>query len=332
MKSSQIVKNSNLFVFVQVYRKDFKMAKAERKSMIKVRGGFSEDMGFNPCNTQPQTSEFDNRTRTFISNRLYDFLQITFEHETEMRNLRYGSSNQNLSTVFCKDLIQNVFTDNNHLPVGHQYNWENLYSRIEKVIMEAPYNEVLDLLWYICYWLSIATHKCFNIFQKWFNDLFEKEYVGYRFVAGKIVPITDKIEMQEIEVACQTPFEGARIQLQKALGFLSNREHPDYKNCVKESISAVESVCETIVGSDNGATLGKAVKHLEEHGLKIHSSLREGISKLYGYACDQGGVRHGEGEVESTVTFEEAKLMMVTCSAIVNYLVSEYGKYGAENA
>lgn len=27
------------------------MDKAERKSMIKVRGGFSEDMGFNPCNT-----------------------------------------------------------------------------------------------------------------------------------------------------------------------------------------------------------------------------------------------------------------------------------------
>ena len=188
------------------------------------------------------------------------------------------------------------------------------------------------MLEYICNWLSAKTYSCSEQFQKSFNSLFQQEYVGYRFVAGKIVPITDKIEMQEIEEACQTPFEGARIQLQKALGFLSDREHPDYKNCVKESISAVESVCETIVGSDNGATLGKAVKHLEEHGLKIHSSLREGISKLYGYACDQGGVRHGEGEVESTVTFEEAKLMMVTCSAIVNYLVSEYGKHGAENA
>ena len=158
------------------------MDKAERKSMIKVRGGFSEDMGFNPCNTQPQTSEFDNRTRTFISNRLYDFLQIAFEHETEMRNLRYGSSDQNLSTVFCKDLIQNVFTDNNHLPVGHQYNWGNLYSRIEKVIMEAPYNEVLDLLWYICYWLSIATHKCFNIFQKLVVDLMKAMDYGDGFV------------------------------------------------------------------------------------------------------------------------------------------------------
>lgn len=307
------------------------MAKAERKSMIKVRGGFSDDMGFNPCNTQPQTAEFDHRTRTFISNSLYDFLQIVFEHEVETRNLRYGLSDQNLSTVFCKDLIQNVFADSNHLPIGYRYNWENLYPSIEKVIMEAPYNEVLDLLWYICYWLSVATNKCFNIFQKRFNDLFEKEYVGYRFITGKIVPITDKIEMQEIEKAVQTPFEGARAQLQKALGFLSDREHPDYKNCVKESISAVESVCK-VLANDPKAELGKALKSLIANGMNIHGSLKSAILALYGYASDEGGIRHAERETESTVTFEEAKFMMVTCSAIVNYLVAEYGKHGTENA
>lgn len=299
--------------------------------MIKVRGGFSDDMGFNPCNTQPQTAEFDHRTRTFISNSLYDFLQIVFEHEVETRNLRYGLSDQNLSTVFCKDLIQNVFADSNHLPIGYRYNWENLYPSIEKVIMEAPYNEVLDLLWYICYWLSVATNKCFNIFQKRFNDLFEREYVGYRFITGKIVPITDKIEMQEIEKAVQTPFEGARAQLQKALGFLSDREHPDYKNCVKESISAVESVCK-VLANDPKAELGKALKSLIANGLNIHGSLKSAILALYGYASDEGGIRHAELENESTVTFEEAKFMMVTCSAIVNYLVAEYGKHGAENA
>lgn len=288
-------------------------------------------MGFNPCNTQPQTAEFDHRTRTFISNSLYDFLQIVFEHEVETRNLRYGLSDQNLSTVFCKDLIQNVFADSNHLPIGYRYNWENLYPSIEKVIMEAPYNEVLDLLWYICYWLSVATNKCFNIFQKRFNDLFEKEYVGYRFITGKIVPITDKIEMQEIEKAVQTPFEGARAQLQKALGFLSDREHPDYKNCVKESISAVESVCK-VLANDPKAELGKALKSLIANGMNIHGSLKSAILALYGYASDEGGIRHAERETESTVTFEEAKFMMVTCSAIVNYLVAEYGKHGTENA
>lgn len=307
------------------------MAKAERKRMIKVRGGFSDDMGFNPCNTQPQTAEFDHRTRTFISNSLYDFLQIVFEHEVETRNLRYGLSDQNLSTVFCKDLIQNVFADSNHLPIGYQYNWENLYPSIEKVIMEAPYNEVLDLLWYICYWLSVATNKCFNVFQKWFNDLFEREYVGYRFIAGKIVPITDKIEMQEIEKACQTSFEGARTQLQKALGFLSDREHPDYKNCINESISAVESVCKVIANKPK-AELGDALKALIASGYPIHGGLKSAILALYGYTCEAGGIRHAERATESTVTFEEAKFMMVTCSAIVNYLVAEYGKHGTENA
>lgn len=315
------------------------MERNKRKSMIKVRGGFSEKIGLSTCTIKMQTNEFDDRTRTLIGNHLYDVLRVVFSYASTIGISRYlnpsrQSPLQAMSSDFCKDVLSEVLNVSVHLPSNKFYNWEVNYDRFAEIISSAPYNEVLDFLWYVCHW--IATHTTSTSFvheiYNGFNQLFEKEYVGYRFVAGEITPITNSLEIQEIEQACQIPFEGAHVQLQKALGFLSDREHPDYKNSIKESISAVESVCETIVGSENGATLGKAVKHLEEHGLKIHSSLREGISKLYGYACDQGGVRHGEGEVESTVTFEEAKLMMVTCSAIVNYLVAEYGKHGAENA
>ena len=315
------------------------MERNKRKSMIKVRGGFSEKIGLSTCTIKMQTNEFDDRTRTLIGNHLYDVLSVVFSYASTIGISRYlnpsrQSPLQAMSSDFCKDVLSEVLNVSVHLPSNKFYNWEVNYDRFAEIISSAPYNEVLDFLWYVCHW--IATHTTSTSFvheiYNGFNQLFEKEYVGYRFVAGEITPITNSLEIQEIEQACQIQFEGAHVQLQKALGFLSNREHPDYKNSIKESISAVESVCETIVGSENGATLGKAVKHLEEHGLKIHSSLREGISKLYGYACDQGGVRHGEGEVESTVTFEEAKLMMVTCSAIVNYLVAEYGKHGAENA
>lgn len=315
------------------------MERNKRKSMIKVRGGFSEKIGLSTCTIKMQTNEFDDRTRTLIGNHLYDVLSVVFSYASTIGISRYlnpsrQSPLQAMSSDFCKDVLSEVLNVSVHLPSNKFYNWEANYDRFAEIISSAPYNEVLDFLWYVCHW--IATHTTSTSFvheiYNGFNQLFEKEYVGYRFVAGEITPITNSLEIQEIEQACQIPFEGAHVQLQKALGFLSDREHPDYKNSIKESISAVESVCETIVGSENGATLGKAVKHLEEHGLKIHSSLREGISKLYGYACDQGGVRHGEGEVESTVTFEEAKLMMVTCSAIVNYLVAEYGKHGAENA
>lgn len=306
------------------------MSENERKSMIRVRGGFSERNRIIHFGDVIQTTEFEYFSRVALCNCMYDFMSNIFEVVCSPSYSLYPEYPSSFEAAFCKDMIRNVFHEHDECSQPDSYSWNSIYTSVRDVITDAPYNEVLDIIEYICNYLAPRSGAG-TIYQK-FNDLFEQECIGYRFISKRIVPITDNSEVKEIEQACHTPFEGARTQLQKALGFLSDRESPDYKNSIKESISAVESVCETIVGSDNGATLGKAVKHLEEHGLKIHSSLREGISKLYGYACDQGGVRHGEGEVESTVTFEEAKLMMVTCSAIVNYLVSEYGKHGAGNA
>lgn len=237
------------------------MDKNERKSMIKVRGGFSERIGKPTCAVTIQLDEFDDRTRTFISNLLFDFLQITFQNAEQFRKQPYGNIPTPLSSDFCKDLGQDVFSFCNHLKEGYVYKWDDFYTtNIENVLNNASYNEVLDLLEYICNWLSAKTYSCSEQFQKSFNSLFQQEYVGYRFVSGQIVPITDELEIREIEQACKTPFDGARTQLQKALGFLSDRENPDYKNCVKESISAVESVCTIIVGHDS-ATLGKALKN-----------------------------------------------------------------------
>lgn len=308
------------------------MDKNERKSMIKVRGGFSERIGKPTCAVTIQLDEFDDRTRTFISNLLFDFLQITFQNDAQFRKQPYGNTPIPLSSDFCKNLGQDVFSFRNHLQEGYVYNWVDFYtSNIENALDNAPYNEILDLLEYICNWLFAKTNSCSEHFQRNFNTLFQQEYVGYRFISKRIVPITDELEISEIEQACKTPFDGARAQLQKALGFLSDRENPDYKNCVKESISAVEATCRIITEKDS-ATLGEALKLLAKHGLKLHPCLNSGIDKLYSYACDQGGVRHAEHEAESIVTFEEAKFMMVTCSAIVNYLVAEYGKHGTENA
>ena len=306
--------------------------------MIKVRGGFSEKIGLSTCTIKMQTNEFDDRTRTLIGNHLYDVLSVVFSYASTIGISRYLNPSrqtplQAMSSDFCKDILSEVLNVSVHLPSNKFYNWEVNYDRFAEIISSAPYNEVLDFLWYVCHW--IATHTTSTSFvheiYNGFNQLFEKEYVGYRFIAGEIVPITDKRESAEIEQACLIPFDGARTQLQKALGFLSDREHPDYKNCVKESISAVESVCKVISGNEKAA-LKDAINGLIANGMNIHGSLKSAILALYGYASDEGGIRHAERETESTVTFEEAKFMMVTCSAIVNYLVAEYGKHGAGNA
>ena len=314
------------------------MERNKRKSMIKVRGGFSEKIGLSTCTIKMQTNEFDDRTRTLIGNHLYDVLSVVFSYASTIGISRYlnpsrQSPLQAMSSDFCKDVLSEVLNVSVHLPSNKFYNWEANYDRFAEIISSAPYNEVLDFLWYVCHWIATHTtstsfvHEIYNRF----NQLFEKEYVGYRFVAGEITPITNSLEIQEIEQACQIPFEGAHVQLQKALGFLSDREHPDYKNSIKESISAVESVCKVIANKPK-AELGDALKALIAEGYPIQGALKTGILALYGYTCEAGGIRHAERETESTVTFEEAKFMMVTCSAIVNYLVAEYGKHGAGNA
>lgn len=314
------------------------MERNKRKSMIKVRGGFSEKIGLSTCTIKMQTNEFDDRTRTLIGNHLYDVLSVVFSYASTIGISRYlnpsrQSPLQAMSSDFCKDVLSEVLNVSVHLPSNKFYNWEANYDRFAEIISSAPYNEVLDFLWYVSHW--IATHTTSTSFvheiYNGFNQLFEKEYVGYRFVAGEITPITNSLEIQEIEQACQIPFEGAHVQLQKALGFLSDREHPDYKNSIKESISAVESVCKVIANKPK-AELGDALKALIAEGYPIQGALKTGILALYGYTCEAGGIRHAERETESTVTFEEAKFMMVTCSAIVNYLVAEYGKHGAGNA
>lgn len=308
------------------------MSENERKSMIKVRGGFSERIGKPTCITTVQLNEFDDHTRTQISNQLFKLLDYIFSNQDEYSVGMYQDPASNMGSDFCKALRADVLGYSVFLHSFDIIRWDREFDRIDNVIAQAPYNEVLDVIEYCYYWVTHRSDPLIKTtWKNAFNMLFRQEYVGYRFVSDQIVPVTDELEIREIEQACKTPFDGARTQLQKALGFLSDRENPDYKNCVKESISAVESVCKVISGNEK-ATLKDALNGLISNGMNIHGSLKSAILALYGYASDEGGIRHAERETESTVTFEEAKFMMVTCSAIVNYLVAEYGKHGAGNA
>lgn len=104
---------------------------------------------------------------------------------------------------------------------------------------------------------------------------------------------------------------------------MADRKSPDYRNSIKESISAVESICKIITG-DSKATFGTALKKIEEqHGL--HGALRRAFDSLYGYTSDASGIRHALLE-EPDLDFDDAKFMLVSCSAFVNYLISKVAK------
>ena len=299
---------------------------AERKSMIHVRGGFSEAHGMGSCVTQMQLDDLDDRTRNILFNIISVSLYRYFNRDKFYD--RYGSPLYNQENQLCQLIFTYVLGI--RFNASLHYDMHNLIPYIEKIISDAPYNEVFDLL------EKLYTYHYHDIQQKEpidqiINSVFEQEYVGYRFVDGRIVPITDENEIESIEDACSGEFEGPRTHIKKAVGFIADRERKDYKNCIKESISAVESICSIVVGNDK-ATLPDALKILKKNNLKIHPVLEVALIKLYAYTSDENGIRHAEGLFENDVTFEEAEFMLVSCSAFVNYLIANYGKVGGTHA
>ena len=152
--------------------------------------------------------------------------------------------------------------------------------------------------------------------------MFIRELSAYRFVGENITAITDETEIkaieETIEMARETKLTGVREHLKTALSMLSDRKNPDYRNSVKESISAVESLAQ-IIADKSDATLGEALKIIENKTY-LHGALKKGFISIYGYTSDEDGIRHAMLK-ESKVDFEDAKYMIVSCSAFINYLI-----------
>lgn len=159
------------------------------------------------------------------------------------------------------------------------------------------------------------------------NMILEQEKSGYRLLNDKFVNIIDNEELAEISSAMDSPYDSVRMHINKALSLYADRKKPDYENSIKESISAVESLCCIITGATGSqATLGNTIKKLEKDGgVVIHSAMKIAFEKLYGYTSDSDGIRHG-GIDFTNAPAEDAKYMLVSCSAFINYLIEKQSK------
>ena len=90
-----------------------------------------------------------------------------------------------------------------------------------------------------------------------------------------------------------------------------------------ESISAVEAISKVISG-DSKAELGQTLK-LIENNIGLHPALKKGFLAIYGYTSDADGIRHAMIN-EPKCDFEDAKYMLVSCSAFINYLIMKATK------
>jgi hypothetical protein len=196
--------------------------------------------------------------------------------------------------------------------------WEYFLQRIRVTFFKSQWHAVYDFVEFI---VQNGPDINKNKFLEACNEIFERENSAYRFVAEQITPITSPEEINEIEQAILNAdrYTGVRTHLQTALGLLTDRQNPDYRNSIKESISAVESLAKKLVGDDK-ATLGQALKILEtKHNL--HGSLKSAFLTLYGYTSDASGIRHALLDNTAAPTKADARFMLICCSAFINFAI-----------
>lgn len=157
------------------------------------------------------------------------------------------------------------------------------------------------------------------------NALLEREHSGYRFIAGLLTPITNTIELEEISTVFvnlnKPELHDVRQHMAKSVEFFSLKPVPDFKNSIKESICAVETLLKQKVTKE-GKGLKQPLAMLRDR-MKIHPQLCASIENLYNFASDEPGVRHGTWGEDNETGFYEAKYTLVMSTAFINYLLGK---------
>lgn len=278
---------------------------------------FSERIGKKKgkCHIQVDSMDAD------LTNGLWNVLYIVVFEEI------YTTYDGYILSDDWKGFFKVIWFDFYKMPVDEiVYRKNNLERKVREWFFSANCWDVYDFIEYIA---QLGGPLDVERFKTFCNEVLEKELSAYRFVGDKLTPVTDKVEIAEIEEAIEKAakhkFKGVRTHLESALAKLSDRKEPDYRNSIKESISAVESAC-IIVSKDPKATLGKALKVIED-AVGLHPALKSGFSSIYGYTSAEGGIRHAMID-DNPCDFDDAKYMLVSCSAFVNYLIMKANKAG----
>jgi len=272
---------------------------------------FSQRKGLKPIRSTIQIDSADAPLRNQIWNVLSTVLWVN-----RPENLSHSDP--------VNSMLKRLWVHHYELIIDDLKSTYNAAYKIKEDILNGEWYHLYDILQFIANDPAIDTNIA-KRFITLINIVLEKYLSGYRFIDKMIVDITAEQELESIETALidSTKFKPVHEHLKRALELFADRETPDYRNSIKESISAIESLCSIIVNKPK-ATLGQALAELEK-SYDLHPALKSAFSVLYGWTSDAEGIRHKMLE-ESNVKHEDAKFMLVACSSFVNYLLVKADK------
>lgn len=270
---------------------------------------FSERFGYTPIKLELQDDEMPKTLRA----GLWDMTRIMF-----------------FSEIGTRDFYGNIDGYSDEFDRFTRQIWFQLFRKSMDERSTHPANTLSDLKHYI------ETTEFFRVYEfiefmanldgasdsyrDACNIVLAREKSQFRFADNLLVRLTAEDELEEVSEAVGSGVHGIREHVRRAAELYSSQVEPDFRNSVKESISAVEAAVSFVTGEKPGGIsrpLRKAVENID-----VHPALRDGFEKLYAYTSDEGGIRHALTN-ETTVTQADAKYMLVSCSAFANYLVAK---------
>jgi AbiJ N-terminal domain 4 len=266
---------------------------------------FSERHGYKTARDTIQIDSMDTGLRTSLWNvlKIHAWDSVNRASTT---TLKYHSQMH----TFCKKLWFHYFKK----PLDTlDHDWDVVLAELRAYFFACQWFEVYD---FIEFTADNFPYTGYEEYVRGCNIVLEQEVSAYRFVDLVITRVTDETEIAAIDTALAGPKDPVRTHLRRALELFSDRPSPDYRNSIKESISAVESLVSTVVGKKG--TLGQLAKQIG-----VHPALHKAFGNLYGYTSDEDGIRHAILEPGNSVGFEDAKFFLVVCSAFVSFVESK---------
>lgn len=184
-------------------------------------------------------------------------------------------------------------------------------NQIEDEFKRLSWDEVYSFIEFTLQSLKNQNQKQ-NLINR-LNNVFSEEGVQYKIIDNQVVTLLNETEADEILIT-QNSNNTASGHITKSIELFNKRPVPDYSNSIKESISAVEAISREITGNDS-AILSDAIKKMG-----LHSALEQGITKIYAWTSDEGGIRHSFKNTASDYGESDARYLLVLCSALVNFL------------
>ncbi|EPY4136474.1 AbiJ-NTD4 domain-containing protein [Klebsiella variicola] len=282
---------------------------------------FSYRHGYDP--------EFDNRVVRDDAPRWVRKLFFSKVLERLLQTDQLSDSGKQPIPIY--DLIYELLAMDDEEPDEYQLSHTSALEVLRNLVMGMPWYRFYDMVETVAEklidnddtftWGSPKNESySYSAYRQRVNELFSEYKVDWRMnetgLLESPLPLFLEEKLRSTEEKLADRFEPARTHYVKARAYALGA-HRDAENSIKESVSAIESVCRTFY--PDACTLGDALKLMRKDG-SVSPMLITVIEKFYAYANAEPAVRHGSDKA-SSVLEHDAELALHFAAAFIRTLI-----------